>query len=111
MAKWHGKVGFVMSEEIRPSVWEDVVTEKFFKGDMLKLGSRWTNTEYKNDDLVIANRISILMDPWMTKHFHQIKFVVWKNAAFKVANIEVEYPRLTLELGGVYNGPRAESET
>lgn len=109
MSKFSGVIGFAISTEVRPSVWDDIILEKKYKGDLIRLGSRWQVTENRNDDLVIANRISIIMDPWAQEHFYQIKFVIFHNAAFKVTNIEVEYPRLILELGGVYNGPRANS--
>lgn len=105
--KFSGLVGFVTTKEIRPSVWDYEVIEKPFRGEINKMASRWNQTSYKNDDVVIAQTISIVMDPWTNEHFHQIKFVVWKGAAIQVSNITVEYPRLTLELGGVYNGQRA----
>ena len=57
-----------------------------------------------NDDLTIANTLSILADPTLYKHFDSIKYAEIMGAIWKVTEVQIDYPRLTLTLGGLYNG-------
>ena len=109
MAKFHGIVGFVEMQEVRPGVWQEVATEKEYSGDVLKKIDRSVAGEYLNDNLVVNNQISIKTDPFLSQHFSSIKYVRWNNVNWKVKSIDVEPPRLNLTLGEVYNGKQAKS--
>lgn len=105
MAKWFGVVGYATSVEKYPGVWDDEITERNYVGDLTRISSRWsTSSDSTNDDLNINNQISILADPFAYQNFHAIKYVEFGNTKWKVTNIEVQYPRLVLTIGGVYNG-------
>lgn len=114
MPKFYGPIGFTASEETIPGVWEDAVTERNYYGDIERNSRRWESaSERVNDNLNINNRLSIVADPYAVNHFHEIKYIKWMNAYWKVTSVEVQYPRLLLDIGGVYNGPtlRTSSET
>ena len=104
MARFYGKVGFVRSFETKPDVWEDVTDEYFFTGDILQNTRRWQSSERLNDDLEISNRISILGTGFVFENLYAIKWVEWMGNKWKVTNVDVNYPRIILSLGGVYNG-------
>lgn len=104
MAKFFGKIGFVVTEETVPGVWREVVEEREYFGDVLRNTRRWQTGEYLNDDLVISNQISIVMDAYAHNHFHSIRYVEWMGVKWKINNIDIQYPRLTLDIGGEYNG-------
>ena len=38
-----------------------------------------------------------------------IKYVEFMDSLWKVTSVDMQYPRLVLSIGGVYNGPQAES--
>lgn len=106
MAKWFGKVGFMESVESLeyPGTFTEEITEKFYYGDILRFNKKWvTASDKENDDLNINNQISIVADPFATNHFHQIRYVEWMGTKFKATSVEVEYPRLIITIGGVYN--------
>lgn len=103
MARFYGTVGYMETVETRPSTWEEKRTERKYYGDVNRNMRRWQSTENLNDDLVLNNQISILADPYAYQHFHAIRYVVWGGAKWKVTNVDVQYPRLILEIGGVYN--------
>lgn len=107
MAKFCGYVGFAVCEETVPGVWKDQVTEKKYYGDIIRNSRRWEKSENLNDNLNINNQISIIADPYARENFHLIKYVKFMGNPWCVTNVEVEYPRLTLTLGGVYNGEQA----
>ena len=104
MAKTAGFIGYGVEIEIKPGVWENGPVEKPFYGDLIRNSKRNTNGEGLNDNIVINNQISILADPYAREHFHQIIYVRFMGASWKVTDVTVELPRLILNLGGVYNG-------
>lgn len=80
-----------------------------YAGDILQNNRRVNQGESTNDNLDVSNRLSILADPYALNHFHTIKYVKWLGAAWKITTVDVQYPRLILTIGGVYNGETAES--
>jgi len=104
MAKFYGSVGYVESKETSPGVWTDTVMEKKYRGDVFKISKRWQKGEGLNDDITVNNEISIIADPFAYSNIQNIKYVVWIGSKWKVTQIHVARPRLTLIIGGVYNG-------
>ena len=56
-----------------------------------------------NDDINVANEISIVADPYANQNFHLMKYVEFMGTKWKITTVEVQYPRLILSIGGVYN--------
>lgn len=106
MAKWSGKIGFVENKETVPGVWSDPdVVEKFYRGDLLRNWSKSQPSGNLNDDITISNQISIVADPYARENFYHIKYVEFMGQKWKVSSVDASrYPRLVLDLGGVYNG-------
>ena len=107
MAKFYGTIGYGETKETRPGVWEETVTERNYYGDVLQFGRRWESSGNLNDDLNVSNRISIVADPFAYEKFHAIRYISWMGAKWKVSAVEVDYPRLVLTIGGVYNEQQA----
>lgn len=105
MAKFYGAVGFGESVETRPGVWEDQITERYYKGDIVRNYRKLQESDKLNYDLAVTNAISIVADPYAHEHFFAIRYVEWSGARWTVQTVEVQYPRLILDLGKVYNGP------
>lgn len=106
MAKYCGKIGFCESDELTPGVWKDNIVEHYYFGDITKnMTSRWIpRSDEVNDDMGISNQISIVADAYAFHHFHTIKYIEWMDTKWEVKSIEVQHPRLILEIGGLYNG-------
>lgn len=109
MAKYYGKVGYAVTEETTPGVWTERIIERNYKGDVRRMAKRWEGEDKVNDNLDISNEISIISDPYAEQHFHQIRYIAWAGALWKVKSVTVERPRLRLTIGGVYNGQQTES--
>lgn len=104
MAKWAGKIGFVNTEETSPGVWTEVVTERRYAGEIVRYSKGWQSTSEKiNDNIKINNQISVLADPYATTHLSMIRYVEFLGTLWKVNDVTIEFPRLTLSIGGVYN--------
>lgn len=109
MAKWYGKVGFGLSEETSPGVWKPNIIERRYAGDIFKTASKMVSSDSQNDDIRISNEIRILADPFANLNFHSIRYVEFMGTLHKVDNVSVQYPRLILSVGGVYNGKQAST--
>jgi hypothetical protein len=103
MAKFCGVIGYVVTKETEPGIWEEQVIENQYFGDIIKDSRRLSGSAKVNDDINISNRVSIIADPFANHHFHEMKYVVIMGAKWKVTDVEVQYPRLILTIGGLYN--------
>lgn len=104
MSKWYGKIGYAVTAETEPGIWEPSIIEKNYFGDMISDRRKRQNSGDGNDNISLANVISILADPFAYQNCSNIAYVKIMGAKWKVSDIEVQYPRLTLTIGGVYNG-------
>lgn len=105
MAKWFGIIGYAVTTELSPGVYSDDITERKYAGDIIRNSNRWsTSSETVNDDLDINNQFSILADPFAYENFHSMKYLEFMGKKWKITSVEVQYPRLILSVGGVYNG-------
>ena len=109
MAKFYGLIGYGEPTETRAGVWEDVISERSAKGDVLRNQRRMENGESINDDISLNNQISIVADPYALEHYFAIRYVKWMGGYWKVTNVEVQYPRLLLTIGGLYRGQKART--
>lgn len=109
MAKFHGVIGFGESVETAPGVWRDVPVEREYYGDVVRNSRRLDNGDKVNNDISVGNSISIVADAYAGAHFFAMRYIRWAGVFWTVENVDVESPRLILRLGGVYNGPKAES--
>ena len=103
MAKWYGVIGFAETVETVPGVWEDRITERPYFGDLNRNSRRLQTANQLNDDINVSNEISIVADPFAMNNFHSMRYVEFMGAKWKVSNVDVQYPRLNLSVGGVYN--------
>lgn len=103
MPRWYGKIGYGVTEETSPGVWTEEIVERQYYGDIIRNLRRLETSDQVNDNISISNEISILSDPYALENFHSIRWIEFMGAKWKVASVDVQYPRLTLSLGGVYN--------
>lgn len=103
MAKFYGAIGYSETVETRPGVWKEQITERMYSGDLLRNTSRFQTADKLNDDINISNDISIVADPYARDNFHRMRYVEFMGTKWKITNVEVQYPRLRLTVGGEYN--------
>lgn len=102
MSRFSGKLGFVMTRETEEGVWLEDVIELKAKGTIRSLYVRNDNSSSANTNLRLSNEISVLMDTKFMSYLETLKYVVWKGSKWEVLSICVNYPRLTINLGGLY---------
>ena len=103
MAKFCGVIGYAVTKETEPGIWEEQIIEVEYFGDVIKNSRRFSGSAKVNDDINISNQISIRADPFANNNFHAMKYVVFMGAKWKISEVTVQYPRLILTIGGLYN--------
>lgn len=104
MAKYHGLIGYAETVQTAPSVWAEQIVEKEHYGDLIRNYARHESSGGVNDNINVANNISIVADAYAKEHFHQMRYATFMGAKWKINKVDVQHPRLILTLGGVYNG-------
>lgn len=107
MGKFFGAIGYAETKETAPGVLEEIITERNYKGDVIRNARRLENGEHLNDNVNVNNSISIVADGFAYQNIFSIRYVTWMGARWKVTNVEVQRPRLILTIGGVFNGNEA----
>lgn len=104
MAKFYGKIGYAEQVETYPGVHEEQIVERSYFGDLTRNTRRLEGSSNLNDNINIANEISIVADPFAINNFHAMRYVEYMGAKWKISNVDANTrPRLILTLGGLYN--------
>lgn len=103
--KFSGIVGFFEGEqETKPGIFRPVIVERKYVGDVLRAKRGFqSRSDAQNDEFTVNNQISILSDLYAKQNWASIRYVIWNGVKWKVSSIEVNYPRLTLDIGGFYH--------
>lgn len=104
MAKFYGAIGFAETVETDPGIWEEKIVERSYSGDVIRNIRRLqTPANSVNDNITVSNEISIVADPYAELNMYVMRYVVFKGNKWKIESVDVNYPRLTLSIGGLYN--------
>lgn len=104
MAKFYGEIGYAETVETKPGVWTKKITTRNYPGDLIRDVRNNQSTDQLNDNINIANEISIIADPFANNNFHSMVYVEFMGAKWKITKVQVRHPRLILTIGGIYNG-------
>lgn len=103
MGKWYGKIGYAETAETEPGLWEEKITERYYYGDVIRNTRKLQTSNNVNDNVNITNEISIVADPYANLNFYSMRYIEFMGAKWKILNVEVQYPRLILSIGGLYH--------
>ena len=104
MAKFHGMIGYDSGTvETSPGVWVEQIIEKPYYGDFTRNSRKLQGDSTVNSNINVANEISIVADPFAMENFFSMRYVTFMGAKWKINSVEVQYPRLILEIGELYN--------
>ena len=109
MAKFFGEIGFATQVQTEPGIWEDKIIEKPYYGDVFREARRFGSSDEILGSINLSNQISIIADGFLTDNIQNLKYVRWMGGRWKISYVELKFPRLVLELTGVYNGPTPSS--
>lgn len=101
--KFCGGIGFAIQQETEPGIYEPVVAEKTYYGDVLQNFRKWQSGEKINDDIVLNNKISIIANSFAVENFGAMKYVSYLGQKWEIETAEIAYPRIILTVGGLYH--------
>lgn len=107
--RWYGKIGYANSSTDEDGITTEEITEKEYCGDVYRSNHRWDNNNSVNGTVRTSSQISILSDPYIIGNCQNIRYAEYMDNLWCVVDVEIQYPRLLLTLGGVYNGKQAET--
>ena len=110
MSKYDGEIGFAVSSQTSPGVWEDSIVERPYFGEITRNYKSIEGNEIV-DDLNVSISVSVIADPFAYENFHHMKYLRYMGTEWKITSIEPAYPRLQLSIGGIYNGETKASGT
>lgn len=102
--KYYGMIGYGITNETRPGIWEEALIERAYFGDIVRSSVRAQTASKVNDDITISNEFSIVADPFAFENHSFIRYITYLGVKWKVTSVELQYPRLIIGVGGVYNG-------
>jgi hypothetical protein len=104
--KYAGAIGFVDTNEATetsPGVHVPTVTERRYRGDIIRRSMRWQDANQRNRNVNVSNQISIVADPYAFNNIGIMAYATWLGQKWKIISAEVQYPRITLTIGDLYN--------
>lgn len=105
MAKFSGVVAYAKVIETSPGVWSKTFVTRKCYGDVIRNARKTENSGKVNDDFYVNAQISIVADPYIRNNFMDIAYVEWLGYKWRVTSVDpTQFPRIVLELGGLYNG-------
>ena len=107
MGTWFGRIGYAEQLETTPGVWEEKIVERNYYGDVVRNYRKLEPSGEVNDNINVSMEISIVADPYAIQNFHAMRYIEYMGSLWKLSNVEVNYPRLILQIGGLYNGQQA----
>lgn len=105
MAKFSGTIGFSTQATHERGIWNEEIKEVSYRGDLLRVTSKWQQGEDVIPDTIMRNKISVVADDYMYANLGQMRYVKHRNSRWAIASIEEARPRIIITYGGVYNGP------
>ena len=104
MNRWYGKIGFAEQVETSQSVWTEEITERTYRGDILRNMRRLQDSQQINDDISISNQISVIGDAYMRDQFSNMRWIEFMGAKWKATEVDAsQSPRLIITLGSLWN--------
>lgn len=104
MSKWYGIIGYIEMVEVEPGDWREQIITRPYYGDAIRNTRMLQNSNAINDNINIGNQISIVADPYANNHIYDMRYAEFQGSKWKITSVDVQYPRLILTLGGLYNG-------
>ena len=104
MSKYSGLVGYGEQVETVPGVWENKIKERMMKGDKIRQNANIRDSGKVNNEITLNHRVSLLGDAYAFDNYFNMKWIMIDGIKWEVSAIEVQRPRLLVDIGGLWNG-------
>lgn len=106
MAKFAGKIGFIIPCETEPGsgIWIEESKEVKYRGDLRRRKFRYVSGDGANSNIQLSDELSIVADSFAKGNLGYMRYAIINDVKWQIIDAELAYPRINLSLGGVYNG-------
>lgn len=106
--KFAGNIAFAVYEEdpSEPSIYDERYEIRRYRGDVLRKILRSNNNNTINNNVASNVRLSIVADKYALTHFGSIRYAEFMGQKWMVDSVDVQLPRLVLDLGSLYHENR-----
>ena len=98
-----GKIGYARTEETSPGIYQEIITEKQYYGDVVRNTAESLDSNTINASIKLDNRISVLCNNYMSDNLGCIRYLTFKKSKWKISSIEIKDNRMIFTLGDLYN--------
>ena len=89
MARFYGAIGFSDVFESAPGVWDEPITVRPYYGDLIRNTRLLQNSGEVNDNINVANQVSIVADPYAINNIYSMRYVEFAGAKWKIGRAHV----------------------
>lgn len=105
MSKFHGKIGFVKTEDDGTGKYLPRTIEREYAGEIYSVRHRYSQGNERNVQFDQSLELSIIADPFFNESIGYLEYVVYRGIKWSASSADLTtYPRVTVSIGGVYNG-------
>ena len=106
--RFSGKLGLVQQTEVRPGIWEEVVTEVPVLGTVRQVTAVLNGEGNVLPEYTSTTSITVPARGVGPQDNSMIRYVTYKGLRWQINSIVDEPPRIVLYIGEVYRGPTPE---
>lgn len=86
---------------------EDVITERDYLGDLIQRTEAFTVANSVLPEYRTTTSVSVLSDGVLAENYMNLRYISILGKNWSVASAVLQFPRLIVYVGEVYNGPTA----
>lgn len=99
------RIGYGQSEEVRPGISEDVITEVEKFAEVLQRTEAFTVEGRIIPEYKTTTSVSVLSDGPVKVNYSNLRYVFYAGERWTITSVVAQPPRMTIFIGEVYNGP------
>ena len=98
-----GKIGYARTEETSPGIYQEIIVEKQYYGDIVRNSTQILDSNTINSSIKLNNSISVLCNNYMSNNLGFVRYMTFKKSKWKISSIEIKDNRIIFTLGDLYN--------
>jgi hypothetical protein len=106
--RFAGKIGFGTSVEKAPGVWDDLIIERDYLGEVLQSTERLDSSASVMPNYKTTTSISVLSDGVLKERYSDVRYINHMGVNWVVSSIIHKFPRMEMFIGEEYHGPTPE---
>lgn len=103
--RYSGMLGFAETVEVTPGVWDDVITEESFIGDLVQRTEAFSTAESVLPQYRTTTSVSVLGHGVLAKNYANLRYVTLNGTSWETSSVVDQFPRIVVYFGEVYHGP------